>query len=919
MRERYLQAYIRWVLRHHKLILAAAFIVSALALTVSILFLKTQTGILDLYSEKEPAARRFMQYVEKFGAAETLIVVFEGEDESQRRKAMEQLAQHLAAGPKNLIQDLLYKIDLRLFKNHAFQFLKEEDARKILQEARSVDGGIRMFFQAQDFNDYLQYLNNQMEKGLKEGKKPEGNYVQDFAKGLEPLFLLNDFLAGVELPAEAITTRLQGDARQQGSLDDLGYFRTEDGKMHIMLIRPVDRKQDYREAKVLVDFVRDQIDQVQKSFPQITIGVTGGPALNNDQFEISRRDMTRASTFAFISTGILFILAFKSFGRPLLSLTTLALSITWCFGLATLTVGHLNLFSLAFIVILVGQGTHDGVQFVSRYEEELLKGFTVPQAITNTITHIFGSITTSTITTAAAFFATMLVPLKGFAELGWIAGTGIVLASLGIQMVLPCFLLIYDGRGPRGNLQRQSRTLLGETFKRKWYNFCRTLMTTYAPLILGAVLLVALWGAYLFFSPEYGIPFDSNLLNLQAKGTEAVKYEKKLIETSLSPRAGIFTTKDLAEAQRIAKEVKKQPTVQRVEWLGEVFPEGTIQGQTHERLREAIQRLPNEKLRSPDPAILVENLNRMEQNLEKISEQALTAPQGEKLLEKTEEALEAVALIREKIPQSDNALDLESQKIISQLLYPQLDEFQKTFFGSIREMFNNAAQAEKLEIKDIPPEIVSRFVSEDQTYAIYAFPSVNIWEKKPLDQFVGDLRKVEPNVTGPPVMFYEILTLVRTSYFKAAGLSAFAILMIFLIDFKSIRYTLLAYLPLIVGLFCLFGLMSLFQLSFNTANMIALPMILGIGANNGVYIIHRFREENESSIDFMFRSTGKALFVSYLDTLTSFVGLALANHQGLAQLGGVVILGITCTTAAGLLCLPSIMVLMIKRRVKNKK
>ena len=919
MRERYLKAYIRWILRHYKAVVVTAFILSALAITVSILFLKTQTGILDLYSEKQPVARRFLEYVEKFGAAETLIVVFEGEDEAQRRKAMDQLAERLAKDPKKIIEDVLYKIDLQLFKDHAFQFLQEEDARKVLQQARSADGGIRLFFQAQDFNDYLQYLNNQIEKGLKEAKVPQADYVQDFAKGLEPIFLLNDFLAGVELPPTAVTTRLQGGEKEHETLDDLGYFRTEDKKMHVMLVRPLDRKQDYREAKTLVDYVRGEIEVVKKNFPQVTIGVTGGPALNNDQFEISRKDMTRASTFAFLSTGILFILAFKSFGRPLLSLTTLALSITWCFGMATLTVGHLNLFSLAFIVILVGQGTHDGVQFVSRYEEELLKGCNAAQAIENTITHIFGSITTSTITTAAAFFATMLVPLKGFAELGWIAGNGILLSSIGIQLVLPSFLMIYDGKGPRGNLQKHARSLLGETFKEKWFYFCRTLMTTYAPLILGLVILVTAWGAYLFFSPSHGIPFDSNLLNLQAKGTEAVKYEKKLIETSLSPRAGIYTTKELGVAQRIAKEAERLPTVQRVEWLGGVLPEGTIQGQTHERLREAILRLPNEELRAPDPHKLVENLNRLEGNLEKISEQALNAPQGEKLLEKTEDALEAIAKIRDKIPQSDTALNQPAQKLLGQMIIPQLEEFQRRFFGSIREMFINAANAQRLEIKDIPKEIVSRFLSEDKTYAIYAFPKVNIWERKPLNEFVANLRSVQPDVTGPPVMFYEILTLVRTSYFKAAGLSAFAILLIFLIDFKSIRYSVLAYLPLIMGIFCLFGLMSLFNLNFNTANMIALPMILGIGANNGVYIIHRFREENESSIDFMFRSTGKALFVSYLDTLTSFVGLALANHQGLAQLGRVVILGITCTTAAGMLFLSSVMVLMIKHRVKNKK
>ncbi|MDX1386538.1 MAG: MMPL family transporter, partial [bacterium] len=717
---------------------------------------------------------------------------------------------------------------------------------------------------------------------------------------------------------EAMTTRVQGETEEEATIDDLGYFRTDDKKMHIMLVTPSDPKQDYRVAQKLVEFARGEISQVKKEYPNIKIGVTGGPALNNDQFKVSERDMTLASIFAFFSTGVIFILAFKSFGRPVLGLLTLSLSLTWAFGLTTVTVGHLNMFSLAFVVILVGQGTYYGVHVVARYEEELIKGRSVPQAIQNTIENIFGNITTSTITTSSAFFATMLVPLKGFAELGWIAGSGIILSSLGMQLVLPAFLLIYDRKGPRGNLQKKRQSIFGGPLKEQWVHFVKTLITKRAPYLLAMVLIVTAWGAYLFFSPRHGVPFDSNILNLQAKGTEAVDYEKKLIETSLSPRAGIFLTEKLSEAQEFARKAKALPTVQRVEWVGEVLPEGTIQSKTHLRLRNAIRRLPEGNLRPPNLSQLEKNLQRLEGNLEKISELALNYPQGHLFLEKTEEGIEAIHEIQQKIPGADADVDQETQAMLGENFFvPEMEEFQKRLFPSVRQVFKKAAEAKKLELEGVPPEIVSRFISDDNTYAIYAFPSVNIWEKPPLDAFVKDLRSVDTNVTGPPVMFFEILSLVRSSYFKAAGFSALAILIIFLIDFKSLRYTFLAFLPLILGVFSMFGLMSLFNLSFNTANMIALPMILGIGADNGVHMIHRFREENESNIDFLFQSTGKALLITYLDTLTSFIGLALASHQGLAQLGRVVILGITCCTIAGILFLPSVMVLIIKQRVRK--
>lgn len=917
MRERFLKNYAAWVVAHARAIAIGAFLVSAVALSLSLLFLKTQTGILDLYSEKEPVARRFMEYVNKFGAAETLVIVFEGPEEEARQQAMEDLAERLRADPHGYIKDLLYKIDLQLFKEHAFQFMKEEEARELLKQVRRQNGGVRMFFESRDFNDYLKYINRSIESGLKNKDLPQGDVVGDFQKGLMPLFLLRDYLGGENIKAEAMTTRIQGDPDERPTVDDLGYIRTEDGKMHIMLLRPVDPKQDYKLAKKLVDFVRAQIPPVLQEHPGIQIGVTGGPALNNDQFEISEKDMTLASMFAFFSTGVIFILAFKSFGRPFLGLLTLALSLTWAFGLTTLSVGHLNMFSLAFVVILVGQGTYYGVHVVSRYEEELLKGHDVATSIQNTIIHIFGNITTSTITTSAAFFATMLVPLKGFAELGWIAGTGIILSSLGMQMVLPAFLCIYDRKGPRGNLQKKKSSIFGKDLHEKWIHFGNRFITRRAPYLIVLVLACTAWGAYLFFSPKHGIPFDSNLLNLQAKGTEAVEYEKKLIETTLSPRAGIFLTEDLESAQELARSSAQLPTVQRVEWVGEVLPEGSIESQTHARLRKAIMRLDERELRVPDLKTLRENLTQLGKNLEQVSDQALNYSRGTQLLEVTESGIEAVDQILEKIPPPFE--DPEVEAVVSgQIIEPEIQEFQSRLFPALRQLFKASAQAKKLELKDVPPEILGRFVSEDETYAIYAYPSVNIWEREPLTQFVADLRSVDPEVTGPPIMFFEILSLVRNSYFQAGMFSALAIFLIFLIDFKSLRYTLLAFLPLILGTFSLFGLMSVFDLSFNTANMIALPMILGIGADNGVHMIHRFREEKESSIQFLFGSTGKALLITYLDTLTSFVGLAFANHQGLAQLGRVVILGITCCTAAGMLFLPSIMVLIIKRRVKRK-
>lgn len=941
MKQDLLRRYAHWVISHSRAIAVMAFVLSVISLSISLLFLESRTGILDLYAKDDPAARRFIEYSEKFGAVETLVIVLEGQDVPTRQLAIEDLVAKFKNDPKNYIQQIFYKVDFSFFEKHFFQFLSDQQAQSLLKEIENPDGGLRTIFTAENFNDYLNFLNHSMEQGLQVSSSSQlkKQDISGLSQGLYPLNLLSNYLKTDQLETDSLLKDWSSTRSSESSVDSKGYVLTSDQKMHVILLKPSDNKQDHKIASALVSFVREKVDQVKRDYPEIQIGVTGGPALNKDQFEISEKDMTWASAFAFISTSIIFFLAFSSLWRPALGLLTLALSLTWSFGMTTLTIGHLNMFSLAFIVILVGQGTYYGVHVVSRYEEELRRGLAPPQALEETIIHIFGNITTSTITTAAAFFATTLVKLEGFAELGWIAGMGILLSSLGMQMVLPAFLLLFDRKAKKGIAATSHKRIfkgLADGLRKKGGAF---IFKAYPGLIF-VVLLSASWGGYQLY--QNAVPFDSNVLNLQAKNTEAVRYEKKLSETSLSTRAGIFMASSYEEAENIANQAAALGSVQRVSWVKDSFPEGDIQASTYQKIRSSLLNIEVRPLKQIQSEKLREELTRLKNNLEKISEKALYAPDGDQLLTATENGLNNIQTILQKISETGSG---NAQKDVLQ----KLDKFHQAFFGKIRSTFLQAAQSPKINRYDLSPEILSRFISfksdnklaslmyellaplakkqilsskaisflkPQETYAVYAYPSVNIWERKPLEKFVSDLKSVNENVTGPPLMFHEILSLVRSDYFNAAFYSALAIFIIFLINFRSLWYSILAFLPLVFGCLSLLGLMKGFDLSFNIANLIALPMILGIGADNGVHMIQRFREEKSASIDFLFQSTGKALFITYLDTLTSFFGIAIAYHQGLAQLGRIVILGITCCTLIGVVFLPSIMVLIIK---KNKR
>ncbi|MCB1215048.1 MAG: MMPL family transporter, partial [Deltaproteobacteria bacterium] len=393
-----------------------------------------------------------------------------------------------------------------------------------------------------------------------------------------------------------------------------------------------------------------------------------------------------------------------------------------------------------------------------------------------------------------------------------------------------------------------------------------------------------------------GIPFDSNLLNLQAKGTEAVAYEKKLSSSDLSPRSAVLLVKQQEEAKKIVEALNKLPTVKKVSWLGEVLPKTWTP--EREALAQKLKSYSIPKTSKLDPSLLQKNLKQLENLLNQSLESLLSAPNSQELLSLLEKNLSELEFI---------------QKNLNQVSDENLAKFNQAFITVYRDHLLKAAHSPLAKKSDIAPQLLRQVESPDGTLALQAYPSVNIWEREALESFTKQLQSISPNFTGPPMMFYEILNLVRSSYFLAGLLSAAAIFILFLINFRSLKYSLLAMAPLVFGVFSLFGLMNLMGLSFNTANLIALPMILGIGADNGVHLLQRFRQEGERTVDFLLGSTGKALLLTYLDTLTSFLGMALARHQGLASLGQIVLIGITCSTIMGLIFLPPVLLRLSKK------
>ena len=241
----------------------------------------------------------------------------------------------------------------------------------------------------------------------------------------------------------------------------------------------------------------------------------------------------------------------------------------------------------------------------------------------------------------------------------------------------------------------------------------------------------------------------------------------------------------------------------------------------------------------------------------------------------------------------------------------RLKDYQEALFNDIRQTFEIIQTQDissRLRPEDLPPTLRSQFVGQTGKYMVQVYPKDDVWKHENQEKFIGELRHAlggeADRVTGTPVQLYEYTTLLKDSYQQAALYSLAVIAIMVYIHFRSIVCVILSLLPVAIGSAWSLGIMGLAGVSFNPANIMVLPLVIGIGVTNGIHILNRVAEEQRPSI--LGKSTGKAVLVSGLTALVGFGSLILGKHQGIQSLGLVMSLGISACMIAGLTFLPAL-------------
>lgn len=351
-----------------------------------------------------------------------------------------------------------------------------------------------------------------------------------------------------ELPGvRSVVDQLPVDAETLAPLGLDPYLGTYGGDLVFLFVQPDDPESSADTIAPFVRSVRRVLSEQGLEDHGIRATLTGMPAYALDDREIIQGDISRLSALSFGLVLLLFVTAFGSFRRPLMAMVALAVGVGLTVGAMTVFPGHLTLLSAFFASILFGLGVDYGIHVIDRVEELVADGLSEAEAAPEAVRSLARGLTTGALTTASVLLAMVFSGFRGFAELGVVAGTGILLCLLAMVTVLPALLTLF---GPR---RRRERTL-GE---RRLGRFLVRLQSRPLAAVVGAAALVG--------SLAGGPGFDSDYLNLQPKGSEAVRLERRMVEDSdLSPEFAVFTADTAKEARRLENELLDDDTVAAV-------------------------------------------------------------------------------------------------------------------------------------------------------------------------------------------------------------------------------------------------------------------------------------------------------------------------------------------------------------------
>ncbi len=635
---------------------------------------------------------------------------------------------------------------------------------------------------------------------------------------------------------------------------------------------------DYRRlmpAATAIEAVRELVRREHLDADGVSIRLTGGAALEHEEMQSAFDGVVATGLISLVLVAVLLYLALRSARLVICALLTLVYGLLVTSGFAAIAVGSLNLISLAFGLLYVGLGIGYALYLGMQYVERGRIAQDRREALMLAAGDVGGFMLVCALTTSTGFFAFVPTDFKGIGELGLIAGVGMFVSLTVTLTLLPALmeLLRVPLPAPRAAASPRSSPLSAAL---DWpYRYPRLIWIACA--LLGLAAASQLPRAY----------FDSDPLHLRDPQSESVRAFRDLLADPSAPPLTLSVLSTPQDFERRRAALAALPEVSRAYGLPDFVP------------ADQDDKLP-----------LIEDLAL-----------SLTLPDAGDVhdpspapVEREAAAALARALDASAATPAWQALSTQLVRLQAALAGPQaglvLARLHHNLFDALPaqlQQLREALQAQAVGMDDIPPFLAGRYRSAEGLYRIEVWPRERLETPETMAQFVDAVRRLEPEAVGAPISFLEAGRTVVRAFQQAFVNSLVAVVLLLLLMLRSLADSLRVLLPLLLAGTLTVGLMVLIDQPFNFANVIALPLLLGVGVDYGVYLVQRGRRAPPGS-NLLRTSTARAVWYGALITIVNFGNLMLSSHPGTASMGRLLAFGLAITLLCTLVLLPTLLV-----------
>ncbi|HPE29606.1 MAG TPA: MMPL family transporter [Parvularculaceae bacterium] len=648
----------------------------------------------------------------------------------------------------------------------------------------------------------------------------------------------------------------------------------EDGYLRLVYATPVLDYSRLKPAKPAMEAIRAEAASIEAQYGErIDLYVTGDPALRAEELESVTTGIGLSFLLSFLTVTALLIVAFRSWTLSLMTMVALIITLSLTAAFAAFAIGELNLVSVAFTVLLVGLGLDFAIHLLLHIQERRADGQSTKDALKGSMHEVGPGLMLAAGTTALGFFAFIPTEFKGIAQLGAIAGAGVIIALFVSLTFLPAGL----GALPKPQVRKASggggmlavfQKLSGPT----------------------AILITFLGVASLVLAPQ--ARFDADPMSLRNPDSPSVKGFNLLFsdEETIPYRLSLLVS-SAEEAEAASAQAKELSVVRSTRSLPDFVPDDQdakleLVDFANGSLAFALDAEPN-SVPGPEKGSGAAALEA------RLTEAYSDGPAHDlALLLKTARESEA------------NDPDL----------YGRIEKNIFAYWPQLIDRLRDQMMADYVELGDLPEALSTRYRSGDE-WRIDILPAEDVRDPKALSRFVTAVEAIFPNVSGGAIQTQKAGAAISHSMLEATSI-ALAVISIFLwLLVRRLSAVFLMLMPLALAAALTTAAGVLFDIPFNYANVIVLPLLMGIGVDSGIHLVLR-QDQVKAGEGIYGTSTPRAVLFSALTTVASFGSLMLSPHRGTASMGELLSIAIAFTLVCTLIVLPAAFNLDERRRAR---